>query len=464
MKKALSFVTVLLMLAMVSSCVKEEYDAPPTGGKDPVDIIVNTTIKDLKALYTGGTTPVKITDTLVVMGVVTGDDKSGNLYKQIVIQDSTGGIAIRIDGNSLYTEYPVGRRLFIKLKDLYIGAYAGLIQLGASDGTAVIEIPLATADQYIKKGIYGLTVAPKVVTFSQLNNDYQNMLIQLNDVEISSSDMNKTYADAVNKTSQNRTLKDCSGGNMIIRTSGYASFAGAKVPAGKGTFVGIYTVFNTTSQLLVREPKDLNMAGTRCGGGVPVNGNGILGVVGLWQGSDVTIPSGKIVKGIVVSDRAQGNCDPKNLVVQDSTGGIVVRFSANHTFNTGDEVQIDLSGLTLTSYNGLIEVLNTPSAAATTTGTGTVTPRVVTIQQVLANANLYESTLLTVQNATVSGTGGTYSGSKQLNDGTGTLTLYTRSQATFATTTLPTGNLSFTGYLGDFNGAQLQIRTLADVQ
>ena len=64
----------------------------------------------------------------------------------------------------------------------------------------------------------------------------------------------------------------------------------------------------------------------------------------------------------------------------------------------------------------------------------------------------------------MSGSGGTYSGSKQLNDGTGTLTLYTRSQATFATTTLPTGNLSFTGYLGDFNGAQLQLRTLADVQ
>lgn len=462
MKKALSFVTVLLMLAMVSSCVKEEYDTPPTGGKDP-DITVNTTIKDLKALYTG-TTPVKITDSLVIMGVVSGDDKSGNLYKQIVIQDSTGGISIRIDGNSLYTEYPVGRRLFIKCQGLYLGDYGGLIQLGASDGVDVIEIPLASTDRSILKGIYGLTVTPTPVSISQLNADYQNMLIELNDVEFTAADAGKPYADGVNKVTQNRGLKDCNGGSLIVRTSGYASFANAKTPSGKGKFVGIYTEYNTDGQLLVREPKDLDMAGTRCGGTIPSNGDGILGVAAMYQGSDVTIPSGKIVKGIVISDRTQGNCDPKNLVIQDSTGGIVVRFSANHSFNTGDEVQIDLSGLELTSYNGLIEVMNTPSSAATVTGTGSITPRVATIQQVLANSNLWESTLITIQNATVSGSGGTYSGSKTLNDGTGSLTLYTRSQATFSTTTLPAGNKSFTGYLGDFNGAQLQIRTLSDVQ
>ena len=462
MKKALSFITVLFMLATVSSCVKEQYDAPPTGGKDP-DVTVNTTIRELKALYTG-TTPVKITDSLVIMGVVSGDDRSGNLYKQIVIQDSTGGISIRIDGNSLYTEYPVGRRLFIKCQGLYLGDYGGLIQLGASDGVDVIEIPLASTDRSILKGIYGLTVTPTPVSINQLGPAYQNMLVELNDVEFATADANKTYADGVNKVSQNRTLKDCSGGTLIVRTSGYASFANAKTPAGKGKFIGIYTEYNTDGQMLVRDPADLSMTGTRCGGTVVSNGDGILGITSLHQGSDVTLPSGSIVKGIVISDRAQGNTDPKNLVIQDSTGGIVVRFSTNHTFNLNDEVQVDLSGLTLTSYNGLLEVTNTPSSVATVTGTGTITPRVVTIQQVLANSNAWESTLLTIQNATVSGTGTTYSGSKTLNDGTGSMTLYTRSQATFSTNTLPTGSASYTGYLGDFNGVQLQLRTLSDVQ
>jgi hypothetical protein len=205
------------------------------------------------------------------------------------------------------------------------------------------------------------------------------------------------------------------------------------------------------------------MDSTRCGGGV-VSGNGIMGIRSLWTGSDVTIPSGKTIKGIVISDKDNANTDPKNLVIQDSTGGIVVRFTTNHTFSLGDEVTVDVSGQQLTSYNGLIEVLNAPLSVATKTGTGTVTPRVATIAQVQANADAWESTLITIQNATITGTGSTYSGTKTLNDGTGTLSHYTRSQATFAATTLPTGNKTFTGVLGDFNGPQLSIRSLSDVQ
>ncbi len=463
MKKALSFITVLLMLATVSSCVKETYDAPPTGGKDP-DITVNTTIKDLRAMYQGNL--LKISDSLVIMGVVTGDDKSGNLYKQITIEDSTAGITILIEGTSLYNEYPVGRRLFIKLKGLYLSDYAGLIQLGNSDGVEVIGMPTATTDKYILKGIYGLTPVPTPVTISQLNSDYQSMLIELNDVEFATADANQPYADGVNKISKNRTLKNCNGGTILVRTSGYASFANAKTPGGKGKFVGIYSEFNTDAQLLVVDPKQVALDGTRCGGGVVSNGAGILGVSSSYSGSDATVQAGKIVKGIVISDRTNGNIDPKNMVLQDSTGGIVIRFTGTHTFDVGDEVQVDLSGLTLTSFNGLIEVTNVPFAAASKTGTGTITPRVATIAQVLANANAWESTLLTIQNATVAavGTSLTYSGSKTMTDGTGSLTLYTRSQAAFSGSTIPTGPKSWTGFLGDFNGAQLSIRNTADVQ
>lgn len=460
MKKALSFITVLLMLATVSSCVKETYDTPPTGGKDP-DIQVNTTIKDLKAMYQGNL--MKITDSLVIMGVVTGDDKSGNLYKQITIEDSTAGITILIDANSLYTEYPVGRRLFIKLQGLYLGDYAGLIQLGNSDGVEMIGMPTATTDKYILKGVYGLTPVPTPVTISQLNSDYQSMLIELNDVEFATADANQPYADGVNKISKNRTLKNCNGGSILVRTSGYASFANAKTPGGKGKFIGIYSEFNTDAQLLVVDPKQVALNGTRCGGGVVSNGAGILGVSSLYQGSDVTIPAGKIVKGIVISDRTFVNIDPKNLVIQDSTGGIVIRFTGTHTFDVGDEVQVDLSGLNLIDFNGLVEVENVPFAAATKTGTGTITPRVATVAQVLANATAWESTLVTITGATLSG-GATFSGSKTLNDGTGNLTLFTRSQATFSTTTTPTGPKTWTGYLSDFNGVQFQIRSTADIQ
>jgi hypothetical protein len=463
MKKVFGLLTLALLLTGMSSCLKEKYDAPPTGGKDP-DIEVNMTIAGLKAMYTGTAMP--ITGDYVIRGVVTADDKSGNFYKTIVIQDSTGGISVRLDGTSLYTEYPIGRRVFIKCKGLWLGAYANLIQLGGylnAEGD-LDEIPSAIFDKHILKGVYGLPVVPTVVSINSLNDTYQNMLIELDNVEFQTADAGKPYADAVNKYSLNRTVKNCTGGTILVRTSGYAQFASEVTPSGNGKLLAIYTVYNSTPQLVLRDPSDLDMDSTRCGGGVVVTGNGIMGIRGLWTGSDVTIPSGKTIKGVVISDNVNANTDPKNLVLQDSTGGIVVRFSANHSFVLGDEVTVDLSGLTLTSYNGLIEVINTPSSAASKTGTGTITPRIATITQIQANADAWESTLLTVQNASVTGTGTTYSGSKTLNDGTGNLTLYTRSQATFSATSLPAGNKSFTGVLGDFNGAQLAIRTLADVQ
>lgn len=462
MNKFFSLLTLALLVTGLSSCLKEKYDTPPTGGKDP-DIAVNMTIAGLKAMYTGA--PVQITGDYVIKAVVTADDKSGNFYKTLVVQDSTGGISIRLDGTSLYTDYPIGRRVFIKCKGLWLGAYANLIQLGGfinTDGSLDV-IPSATFDKCILKGVYGLTVTPTVVSISQLNDTYQNMLIELDNVEFQTADASKTYADAVTKFSQNRTVKNCSGGSIIVRTSGYSNFASQLTPAGNGKLLAIYTVYNSTAQLVLRDPADLDMDSTRCGGGV-VSGNGIAGVRSSWAGSDVTLPSGKTVKGIVISDNVEANTDPKNLVIQDSTGGIVIRFTANHSFAVGDEVSVDLSGLTLTSYNGLIEVTNTPSSAAIKTGTGTITPRVATITQIQANADAWESTLITVQNASLTGTGTTYSGSKTLNDGTGNLTLYTRSQATFSGTTIPAGNKNFTGVLGDFNGAQLSIRTLSDVQ
>jgi len=233
--------------------------------------------------------------------------------------------------------------------------------------------------------------------------------------------------------------------------SGFANFANELTPTGNGKLVAIYSLYNTTGQLLLRDPSDLHLDSVRCGGGPIGGGTGIMAIRNLYGGSDVTIPSGKTATGIVISDGTGGNNDPKNLVIQDSTGGIVIRFSSNHSFAVGDKVTVDLAGLTLTSYNGLYEVTFVPNANATKIGTGTITPRIATCADVQANADLWESTLITIQTANISGST-TYNGTTQLTDVTGTLNHYTRSGATFSGTTLPSGNKSFTGVLGHFNG------------
>ncbi len=463
MNKIITGIIALVFLTGISSCLKDNFDVPPTGGKDP-DITVNFRIDSLKARYPGAN--YFIGEDLVISAVVTADDKSGNFYKQIIIQDTSGGIALLLDGSNAFNDYPIGRRIFIKLKGLYLVQYKGIFQIAASiapDGS-FNGIPSSLYDRYILKGSYFHTVTPRAVTISQLNPGYQNLLIELNDVEFQSGDAGQPYADGFNKTSLSRVVKNCTGGTLETYNSGYANFANQLTPTGKGKMVAIYSVYNTTGQLLLRDPSDLHMDSVRCGGGPVGGGNGIMGIRNLYGGSDVTVPSGKSVTGIVISDGAGGNFDPKNMAIQDSTGGIVIRFSSNHSFVLGDEVTVDLSGLNLTSYNGLYEVEFVPNSNATKIGTGTITPRIATCADVQANADAWESTLITIQTATIGGSGTTYNGTKTLTDVTGTLNHYTRSGATFSGTTLPSGSKTFTGVLGDFNGPQLSIRSLSDVQ
>lgn len=464
MNKLIAGIIALVFFTGISSCMKDNFDTPPTGGTDP-DIEVNFRIDSLKARYTGAN--YYINEDLVISAIVTADDKSGNFYKQIIIQDTSGGIALLLEGSNIFNDYPIGRRIFVKLKGLYLTQYKGIYQIAGSilpDGSTN-GIPVALYDRYILKGTYFHTVAPKVVTINQLNANMQSTLIELHNVEFISSDAGKSYANGYTKTSLSRTIKGCTGGTVETYNSGYANFANQLTPTGNGTMVAIYSLYNTTGQILLRDPSDLHMDSTRCGGGGPIGGGtGIMAVRNLYGGSDVVLPSGQMIRGVVISDGASGNNDPKNLVVQDSTGGIVVRFTANHSFVLGDSVTVNLGGLTLTNYNGLYEVTYVPNSNAVKVGTGHITPRIATCADVQANADLWQSTLITIQNATISGSGSTYNGTKTLTDVTGTLAHYTRAGASFSGASLPSGSKSFTGVLGNFNGAQLSIRNLSDVQ
>src|SRR5690349_9147375 len=88
------FATILLLAVSFIACVKTEFDEPPTGG-DGKDIPTNTTIADLKTRHEVNGGYDLITEDLVIGGVVTIDDRTGNYYKTIVIQDSTGGIELK---------------------------------------------------------------------------------------------------------------------------------------------------------------------------------------------------------------------------------------------------------------------------------------------------------------------------------------------------------------------------------
>lgn len=464
-----SLLAALLLAVTFVACVKTDFDQPPVGG-DGQDIPTNTTIKALKALHVSSPGFDLITDDLVIGGTVVMDDRSGNYYKTIVIQDSTGGIEVKFSNGYLYNRYPVGRKIYIRCQGLMLTDYHNLIQLV---GGKVVENGVAsdigiTENQertQVVRGFLGAAPTPKVVSASQLTTDMVSTLITLEGMQVTKLDTAQTWADAPSQTSLNRTIETCGGTKVLVRTSGFADFAIQKTPTGKGSITGVLGIYNADYQLFLRDLRDVSLDGPRCGqGGGPETLVDISSIRALFTGTTTFVPSGRKIRGLVISDRAGNNLNNKNLYLQDGTAGIVVRFDATHSFNLGDEVEISVSDVELSEYNKLLQVNNVPlTNAVLKSSNNTITPRVATIAEINTNFNAWESTLVRISNVTITG-GATLSGNRTLNDGTGTIAMFTSSSAVFASMATPTVPVTLTGIVSDFNAKQILMRNANDIQ
>lgn len=269
MNKIFKLMTAVMMVvtAVTLSSCKKTFDNPP-GAADPA-LVANTSIKALKALHTTAGAYDIITTDIIISGIVVADDKSGNFYKQLFIQDETGGLQILLDANSLYGTYPVGRRVFIKCNGLCISDYNKTMELGVKAtvaGSPSLEgIPSNLISKYVIGGSLNNPVTPITVTLADLggtaatnmNDPFIGSLIKLEDYEF--TNLNKTYADtSVYKSTTNDTIRTC-GSNvlLIVRTSAYANFAAQKVAQGHGSITAIYTVFGNTKQFIIRDTSDV---------------------------------------------------------------------------------------------------------------------------------------------------------------------------------------------------------------
>lgn len=463
------------LLLLLCACTRK-FDAPPE--TEIPDIKGNTTILNLKAMHTAGKME-KINSDVVIEGTVIGDDKSGNLYKEIVLQDGSSGIVVRLDGSSLFTTYPIGRKLYIRCKGLYLGDYNKLVQLGGgidNSNPASPELaPIAANlfDQYMVKGTFNNPVVPRQVDISALTTNMldtlQSTLIQLNNVEFAAGDTARAYADTSKVVSSvNLSVKSCNGGSITLRNSSYASFAGIAVPKGNGSLVAIYTVYGSTKQLNIRDTGDVQMNGTRCATVDQLMH--MADIRALYKGTTVSMPAGTKIRGVVISDKDAKNMADNSVVIQEASNlpGLLLHFTGTPALAMGDAVEVSLSGTTLDVYQGSLQLNNIVPGNAVKTGIDSIVPRMVTAAQLNDDKNFagWESTLVTLQQVTVSGgTSGHWKGNDVLTDASGAIAAFTRDQATFADTAYPTTALgSFTGIVQYTASAKvITCRNLRDI-
>jgi len=269
---------IIVITALFSGCVDNNEDDPPV-----VEFKADTmvTVQQIKALYAGQLAindyklrvPVEITRAWSLRGVITASDKiDGNLYKEAFIQDATGGIRLIFNSTSgLY----IGDSVIVNMKGLYIGDYGDFWQVGSvpyheADGD--IRVSGMDMDKHILKTSVHNQTYPDTITITQAkSSSYLGKLVTLKNVQFTDEAVNHTYADVVSDPPEtvNRDLMDCEKKKIIVRTSGYAAFAGETIPEKNGMITGIITIFSGDYQFIIRDFEEVLLTNDRCMPGVP---------------------------------------------------------------------------------------------------------------------------------------------------------------------------------------------------
>jgi hypothetical protein len=491
----------LLTTLSITSCKKDNFDEPPHEITDPN--IANTTIAELRSLFTSGN-PITVTDDIIIGGVVTADDRTGNFYKQFIIQDSTGAIPVLINKSGLYTDYPVGRKVYIKCKGLVLGLYGNNLQLGGYiDYTgaqpSVGNIASALTNDVVVKGPFLSAPAPKpIARFSDLNfTTDQSILIELDPVEFMADDANQAYADVVNEASLSRNIKDCYGDIIAIRTSNYASFANSLTPSAgtKLKIIGVYSVFNSTRQLAIRSVTEVQTSTTPCGVDPALPTISIADLKALYTtvGLPMIINSDSKISGIVTANDRSGNFY-KQIVIQDATGAIPILINKKELykqFEIGRRIYVSVNGLVIGQYGKNIQLGGYVDSSSATPAVGDLaealipnrilngaleTPIVPRKISSFADLNLTtdQSTLVELDPVSFqsSSVGRPFADiangtslSRNISDcDNNTLAVRTSNFAEFANQNTPSGSLKIVGIYSIFNTSkQLAIREISEV-
>ena len=510
------FLTALLAVAFNFSSCEPKFAEPPF--ISPVATMVsNTTILELKTTF-NSSTPTTIGkkasgDDYIIKGKVIGNDVSGNIYKNLMIQDATAAITIAVNGTNLFNTYHLGQELVINCTGLGIGKYSGLQQLGAVSGTSMTFMELSIFEDATQlnglpfQAVDTLNVSIGLGTSTSDLLKYQSQLVLFKDVYFEDGGLANFTA---NDTRTTRYLKDASGNSLAVLNSQYSNFATQLMPKGYGDVVGILSYYNSAYQLLlIKEGNwfDFDGSDTSSGGDSGGESGGdttkeanttILELKTEFQAAYATVGKKSngddyIIKGVVVANDVEGNFY-NNLVLQDATAAITVAIRQSDLYRTypiGQEIVLTCTGLDLGKFNGLQQLGAISGTSMTFMDSGTFTNNaqlgsangsIDTISISIATANTISSNnenMLKYQSQLVkfsdvkfqeggSATFGNSTGSAvnrilENESGTETIIVRTRSGSTFATTTLPSGVGNVVGILSYYNAPQVYMRVSTDV-
>jgi len=327
MKNKLRFCLFCLCTAILCACIKDRNFVSP---KDScaIDLIASASYAEVKNLYVDET--IQIQQDLIIEGYVISSDRAGNFFNVLHFQDSPinpkDGFQIEIDVRDSHLLYPVGSKIFIKLKGLYLGKSKDVFKLGgvfiSFGNVSVGRLPSAQVDNHIFVSCDGPTnIEPIEINIADIGQEFTNTLVKLSDVQIIEDELGLAFADVREETE--RTLTDCNKNQITLLNSGFADFQSEVLPEGNGSITGVLLQEKDNYRLIVRDLSDIDFTKDRCEDSINVFTS----------------------NQIFISELA----DPEN-----NTGARFVEL-----YNSSDE-DLDLDGWTLQRYtNDNLEVSST---------------------------------------------------------------------------------------------------------
>ena len=467
--KVFEFIFIVFMALNFSSCVEDgEFELPILGAEKQYTNLKSLT--EIASLYQGSL--VEIKEEITTSGYVVSNDRAGNFFKSLFIQDKpenpTIGFEIKINETNLHARYAVGRKIFIKMKDLFLNKNKdGSYQIGARNtfGNGIDRIGVNDYVNFIDRASEVAKITPLSLNSNELTAEHQNILVKINKIQAETKGLKYAWPKAGSAVySIDRILVSCvSSEKIIFRNSVFSTFKGLFIPDKRGSITGVFTIQEALKIVTIRDTSDVNFTQEYGCFNNPTLAS-LADVKALYNEDYETLISQNLkIKVVVTSNLATGNISNKNAFAQDTSAGIALRFNDTYTFNLGDEIEIAIGGLTLTNQNGFLTLnLATSNILSVLSGILPV-PELITFEQALSGD--YKTKLVKIAAVQFKDIAKNYLGENTLtSDCTNELKIMpVLETATFSTALVSDKKGTITGIMTSLNGNKLYIRDELDV-
>ncbi|PNW29514.1 DUF5689 domain-containing protein [Formosa algae] len=277
----------VLLVAILVSCVQDDdFSVPNQLNETEQDKVIqiqdglkNGTFKEisieaLKEQFVAGEV-VQFASNSVVKGYVTSSDKTGNFYKEIYLQDQpsqpTSAINIILNQVDSYNQFNLGREVYIVLQDLYLGETASEILAigGAEDGSRVDVLTEHQIKTHMFRTSETLEIVPLELNFSDINENYIGMFVEIHNVEFPEHLVGQSYFNAIDDFDTQRKIQRCEGFSyeeFILETSSFAAFKNEILPAENGIIKGLISKSYGGDDfvLVLNDTDDVEFTDSRC--------------------------------------------------------------------------------------------------------------------------------------------------------------------------------------------------------